>query len=480
MYLSFYRLRRTPFHITPDPEFLFLSPSHREAFASVVYGVEERKGFITLTGEVGTGKTTILRSYLKEIEDTAIRPIYVFNPDMSFADLLQVILGELDVKVEGAPDTTKLLETLHAALIEQYRAGRNIVLIIDEAQHMPVETLEQLRMLSNLETAKDKLLQIALVGQPELENKLARHELRQLRQRIAVRATLQALKPEESLAYIQHRVTQAGGSYAYLFDAKAAKAVVRTADGNPRMLNILCDNALIAGYGLQQKPVGAALARQVIADLREKAEAPTSRVRLWIPAAGLLAVVLAVAFAAYQLRMDGPGTTTLRSAVHAVSEVAPMPPQLPPVGETDAPMPALLEPVGEPPSEPVVVAAAPMEDAAYPPDLAATTRYEPAVLSVERPEPSQPRMVVPGAERVDRPRPAASAVTRVVREGDCLIPLIKSVYGYYNDDLIEWVKASNPELDDEHRVFVGDTIVFPELSLSQAAAEPADTDTEHS
>ena len=246
MYENFYRLKKAPFHITPDPEFLFLSRTHKEALASIVYGVESRKGFVVVVGEVGLGKTTIIRSYLGRVSGRLLKITYVFNPNVSFAGLLDTIYQELGLApVQG--DVVAMVRRLHQALVDEYRQGRNVVLIVDEAQNMPVETLENLRMLSNLETSTDKLIQIVLVGQPEFGRMLDRHELRQLKQRIAVRSTLAPLSAAESLDYIKHRLEKAGAESTDIFTRGALRRIVRHARGIPRLLNILCDNALITG-----------------------------------------------------------------------------------------------------------------------------------------------------------------------------------------------------------------------------------------
>jgi general secretion pathway protein A len=196
MYASFYGLKQEPFNVTPDPEFLFLSPSHKEALGSIIYGVKQRKGFIVVTGEVGVGKTTILRSYLEGVNRKQLKVIYVFNPGLTFGSLLQIIGQELGIDVR-TPDVTTLVSRLHLKLIEVYMRGKNVALLIDEAQNVPVETLENLRMLSNLETSKDKLIQIVLIGQPEFETALRREELRQLRQRVAVHCRVSPLSRRE-------------------------------------------------------------------------------------------------------------------------------------------------------------------------------------------------------------------------------------------------------------------------------------------
>ena len=189
MYQEFFGLNRTPFHITPDPDFLFLSRSHEEALASIVYGVDQRKGFVVVLGDVGLGKTTILRYYLEELAPKDLTTAYVFNPNVTLKALLDTIFRELGIgdKPDNVPE---MVDHLHGMFLDEYQRGRNVVLIVDEAQNMPVETLEGLRLLSNLESSTDKLIQIVLVGQPEFAARLELPELRQLRQRVAVRSTL--------------------------------------------------------------------------------------------------------------------------------------------------------------------------------------------------------------------------------------------------------------------------------------------------
>ncbi|HAA03492.1 MAG TPA: peptidoglycan-binding protein, partial [Syntrophobacteraceae bacterium] len=238
MYTQFYQLRKPPFHVTPDPSFFFLSDSHKEALASIIYGIEQRKGFIAIFGEVGLGKTTVLRSYLDRIDRGQIKPVYVFNANVTFAGLLKTICRELGVRVRSAV-VSEMVSALHEALIKEYRQGRNVVLIIDEAQNMPTGTLENLRMLSNLETSTDKLIQIVLVGQPEFQNRLEQHELRQLKQRLAIRHTITPLSSQESMDYIVHRLSKVTVGSHRVFTRKALLTVVKAAQGIPGTINIL-------------------------------------------------------------------------------------------------------------------------------------------------------------------------------------------------------------------------------------------------
>lgn len=266
MYLEHYNLKVEPFGVTPDPDFLYLSPTHKEALATVIYGIRERKGFISVTGEVGTGKTTILRSALQRLDSDTEKAIYIFNSNLTFKEVLRTIFYELGI--ETVPRSTlERIRLLQEILIDEYNNGKNIFLVIDEAQNMPMKTLENLRMLSNLETTKDKLLQIVLVGQPELDRKLSRYELRQLRQRIAVRAVLKPLTDQESLDYIRHRLMRAEAPRVWLFTEGAKELILKHAHGNPRLINVICDNALIAGFGYQKKIIATSIVEEVIEDL---------------------------------------------------------------------------------------------------------------------------------------------------------------------------------------------------------------------
>ena len=266
---QFYHLTKEPFHITPDPEFLFLSPSHKQALGSIVYGVKNKKGFIVIAGEVGVGKTTILRSYLEGVVNQKTKIIYIFNSNVTFKNLLKTIYKELGF-ITKTDDSTEMLNGLYQILMKEYKEGNIVLLIVDEAQNMPMQTLENLRMLSNLETSKDKLLQIVLIGQCEFEQMLNQYSLRQLKQRIAIRSTIIPFTKKESVAYINHRLEKASANNNQVFTKGALKAIVKEAKGIPRHLNILCDNALITGSGYQKRPVNLKIAKEVIGDFNGK------------------------------------------------------------------------------------------------------------------------------------------------------------------------------------------------------------------
>ncbi len=267
MYLDFFKFREYPFHITPDPDFLFLSPSHNKAFFSISQGVEQRKGLVTVIGEVGVGKTTILRSYLEGTDPARIRIVYLFNAGPSFGKLLNQIVLELGIAAVDK-DSPDLVYSLFLYLSDEYKNERRVVVIIDEAQNLPVETLELFRTLSNLEASQEKLLQVVLVGQPEFENKLNLPELRDLKGRIASSCRIDTLRPDESLAYIKHRLMKASSSHNPVFTKDALKLIVEEARGIPRIINVVCDNALFAAFRYQRNPVDDKIIKEVIKDLR--------------------------------------------------------------------------------------------------------------------------------------------------------------------------------------------------------------------
>jgi general secretion pathway protein A len=265
MYAHFYQLSESPFNLTPDPKFHYVNESTREALASILHGIKARKGFITLIAEAGTGKTTLLRRIVEELEgETQI--VFVFNPGVSFEELLEFICSELGLDTRGCK-RLHLLDRLNTHLLSQLTAGRNVVVMIDEAQTLEDSVLEELRLLSNLETSKEKILQIVLSGQPELEEKLRRPSLRQLRQRIGVRTTLKPVQLAEMPAYVETRLRGAGGSRNDLFTPAALKRVWRASQGIPRVINVICDNAMMIAFAEGQRRITPKTLREAMRDL---------------------------------------------------------------------------------------------------------------------------------------------------------------------------------------------------------------------
>jgi general secretion pathway protein A len=246
MYDQFYGFREPPFNITPDPRFLFFSDRHREAYNHILFGIRERKGFIQVTGEVGAGKTTLCRALLEELGPNYVTAL-ILNPCLNPTQLLRSILTELGL-TPGKADRATCLALLNEFLLDQLAKGGDVVLLIDEAQDLSPELLEQVRLLSNLETDQRKLLQIVLIGQPELREKLDDRSLRQLRQRITVRYHLTPLSRPEIERYIQHRLQVVGANGRPAFTAAAIRAIFRYSGGIPRLVNAVCDKALLAGF----------------------------------------------------------------------------------------------------------------------------------------------------------------------------------------------------------------------------------------
>ncbi len=274
MYLDFYGLREGPFRQTPNPRFLYLGAGHREALAQLEYGLRERCGFLMLIGEVGSGKTTLLRTLLERLEPT-FETALVFHTLMEFDDILRYVLEDFGVKDVG-PSRAERMMALNRFLIEQRGRNRDTVLILDEAQNLSPQTLEEVRLLSNFETSSQKLLQIVLVGQPELAAKLQTDELRQVRQRISIRAMIPPLTREESIEYIAHRISVAraviagprrvsGPRVFTPFTPRAVRRICRYAKGIPRVLNRVCDHSLVLGYGDQLTEIDTATVNLAIA-----------------------------------------------------------------------------------------------------------------------------------------------------------------------------------------------------------------------
>lgn len=265
MYAEYYGLARPPFEMTPDPSFLYLGEAHREGLATLVYAVGSGKGFVMLTGEVGTGKTTLLHALLGQL-DAKTNTAFIFNPRLDPMGFFRMLFEELDV---GPPCETKAeyLLALNQYLIEKLSANERVVLIVDEAQNLSAEMLEEIRLLSNLETPTSKLIQIMLVGQPELQELIDKPELRQLRQRIALRHSLRPFDEGEVAEYVAERLAKAGYTGSGLFKKRAIKELYRVTEGTPRLINNVCDGALLLGYARQESTIDAGAIREVAHDL---------------------------------------------------------------------------------------------------------------------------------------------------------------------------------------------------------------------
>ena len=409
MYLNFFNLSREPFNITPDPELLFLSPSHKEALAAIMSGVNRRKGFVEITGEVGVGKTTIIRSFLGRIDKHYVETIYIFNSNISFKALLRTIYQNMG-HIPVSDDVSEMVNQLHMILIDEYKAGRNVVLIIDEAQNMPVETLENLRMLSNLETSTDKLIQIVLSGQPEFAEKLNLYTLRQLKQRIAIRVKIIPLSKNESLEYISYRLKKSSIKETHPFTSGAMDLIASKSNGFPRIINIYCDNCLVTSFGNQKKKVTYKVAREIIAEQEgERLFRP-----VW-PIFFATALVLAVTAGLFYLKNG----LNFHVPLSFISD--------------------------NKPDVPVVVASS-VKTVRSAPDDAAEKR------------------VTAKLEKTDLEGGSLNGndqVMKVARKGDTLAKLVMETYGSIDRKLIELVIQHNPGISNINMIREGEKIYFP-------------------
>jgi general secretion pathway protein A len=484
-YGRFYGFDSAPFHITPDPSLLFATETHQQAVGAIEYGIAAGKGFIVITGEVGVGKTTVLRICLDRLEPSKNKIIYLFNPALTIAELYATILEGLDDsfhrRCRNAADT---LRRLHRALLAMHEAGTQVILAVDEAQNMPEQTLESLRMLSNLETAKSKLLQIILVGQPELEAVLAKHSLRQLAQRVAVRARIKPLTARQSCRYIQHRSQCAGRiGNPPLFTAPALWYLAVTSHGIPRTINICCDNALINGYGHGAQRISLKVARESCRALQLRS--PFRRLAVLAAAAVVFVGIVFYGDAFLQRFLAAP-------ARGKVLEFAWR--DRPPAYEADvtkasAPPPVAAAPLPRPPSTTEAVRAplAPVTEAtnASPPVLTAAVR--PVVEEVPAEAPPAPRPDAVRAAAIAAPMPAmvptaelpqtaaASAAVEptnrpdpqpvwkwLVRKGDTVYKVCRVTYGVCDETALHAVFAYNPQIGPNGIIRQGEVIIMPE------------------
>jgi general secretion pathway protein A len=519
MYERYYELNQKPFDVTPNPRSLYLSKSHKEALAALIYGVTERRGFIALIGEVGTGKTTLINAALERLSDN-VRTAYIFNTDVSFNEILNMVLVEFGLS-DGEELLSKVtaLNRLNKYATKQFSKGINLVLIIDEAQNLDSHTMENLRLLSNLETSRYKLVQIVLSGQPELDEILRNQQLRQLAQRINLRRYLLPLSEPETYEYIQQHLKEAGREDRKLFDKGALRLIWRYSGGVPRKINMLCDNALLIGYGLKKKRISEHVVREAIRDFDEspydenvvafaemKPSPPERNRRLGAPrlalATGFVALLMiflvigGMAFWPSQTRMEMSAAVTnyLSDLIHDDAGEGPSAPESPETsdsraaasgGETsEKPMP--VEIVGspeasasieaEPDTEPEVPA--PRNEveriAASPETVESSGRTTPSADEIAAPPATleSSDMANQNADEIAiSPESLTSSKTEVqnvdetikifrVREGDTLFGILEHHYGSY-ERMLPLVLQLNPQIVDPNWIMPGDAIRLP-------------------
>jgi general secretion pathway protein A len=353
MYTSFFGLNEKPFSISPDPRYLFMSERHTEALAHLVYGVRESGGFIQLTGEVGTGKTTLVRSLLQQIPDNSDVAL-ILHPQLSRNEFLTTICEELGVPLPDSTASIKtLINALNAFLLQNHSKGRRTILIVDEAQNLRLDVLEQVRLLTNLETTKQKLLQIILIGQPELREILARTDMRQLAQRITGRYHLEPLSSDETKAYIEHRLKVAG-SVVQIFSNAAKRELYRLTGGVPRRINVIADRAMLGAFTQETRQVTPKLLRKAASEVLDRKPETFSPWYRWLKATRIVAVLAVIAlggawaWSQWSGLASGPvsrtGSQTARNAPAPVPAATPAGTEIPEAGPLPAVAPSSAEP----------------------------------------------------------------------------------------------------------------------------------------
>jgi len=463
MYLDYYQLTKEPFYITPDPAFLFLSESHKQAMANIVYGIGMKKGLMLIIGDIGVGKTMVAQALLARSDSEYLKTIFIDNADISFSDLLQVICRQLGLATDD--NLSQMLSTLHQFLLDEDKAERTVALFIDDAHSMPVETLDNLVVLSNLETKDRKLLQIVLIGQPKLDTLLVKNELRHIKQRVAIRATITALSPAESLAYVGHRLEKAGAKDTSAFTDTALKRIVKEAKGVPRVINVLCDNALVTGFGRQTKSVTSEVADEAITDLMGTKRPKYFQYLRWQTGAlaGLMCVcvLLFVAFRGGYFASirpqkqthneNNPQTANQPASTLPASQGVATQTKSPPNPST-APQEVALKQKNMVP--------APGQTTPQPPRESTVPKTNAVSAQVQAtPQPS-PKSTVTKA-KVERTK---KMVKIKVKQGDSFIQLIKDFYGRSDKELLTFVKSNNSHIQDFHNLRQGNVLYFPSTS----------------
>ena len=487
MYCRFYGFSERPFEVTPDPKFLYLSPIHREVHSALLYGIRERRGFIAVLGEAGTGKTTLLRSVLKQLEEK-VKVATIINTDVTFDEFLHMVMLDLGlVKDNEQLGKVAAIQRLNDMAIEQLCRRGNVVIMVDEAQNLDRRCLENLRLLSNLETSKTKLLQIILSGQPELEDKLRRSDLRQLLQRINLRRYLLPFDEKETYAYIRYRLNTAHYEGPTLFSRGAQGLIWEYSGGIPRKINTVCDNALLTGYAMKCRKVDINSVQEVIDDLtrnpfaeksarpsetlpdpipvpQPEAEPPRNQSRVWrllLPVAGL-SLLAGIGLETWRHHWNEKSTTILPDPIQtSVTEVQPPPSNIAVPSSrlaTDAdrvPFPGA-----------VLVTATETGLLPFPQSQAVPIQKETSPLLTHEanltPSEAEEHLTAAKEEWVVASRAQAPTTVRV-RNGDSLYSIIVQNFGKYDKALEQEILHVNPGIKDPHLIYAEQIITLPDI-----------------
>ena len=480
MYNEFFGFKEKPFNVTPDPRFLYLSPAHQEALATMIYGIKERRGFVSVIGEIGTGKTTLLHTLFDELGND-VQTAFIFNTKINFRQLMHNILIELEL-TPGSTNKALLLNQLNDFLIKKLALNEIVALIIDEAQNLSSSVLEELRMLSNLETTKHKLLQILLVGQPELDAKLRNHNLRQLKQRIGINCYLTPLNREEQKKYIEHRLNIAGRSVQQIFSEPALELIFKSSKGIPRIINILCDNALLSAYSKGIRKIDKPILEEIISEyernetpiepINEKAEAtanhrkPKKSKKMVIAALILLLALQSLLIGIFLYRNKFNSLSQILNIFSPNSSVLSQQNTSPPEQTDEL---ATDEKKNESPTLPQQ----PL-NTLEPVRVTEQTPIEQILARTEKTSTSIPAEGIPAVE-ITVPDPSPPLEKKLIsvsaREGDIVSALALVEYGTINDTLIDIVRRANPDIPDLNLIEIGQTINLPTLDITNFILE---------
>jgi general secretion pathway protein A len=469
LYTDFYNLKEKPFNLTPSPRYLYLGDVHKEALALLTYGVVERKGFILLTGEVGTGKTTMVQALLSNLEQN-VHYVYLSNPVLSVSEFMDYLAFSAFKKKVHFRSKAEFLVEFDAFLKGCLQHQENFILLIDEAHKLSFDLLEEVRLLSNMETADEKLINIFLVGQPELNEKLSQPRCRALLQRISVRYHIKPLDLQETREYIKNRLTIAGSRNGQkVFPGSTIKSVHQYSEGFPRMINILCDNALLLGYSREKHTITPGMIRECHQDLKldtgapkEKKPEPEEKVKdvqgrsEWTDfAKWVLLLILAFLVGMF---LTGKGVDVYHHLFSGVSgsDVSMTAKQIPAPGSKGKAVTAETKKM--PQESPSGVDEKSESTLPAKRDVAVSQSgvEKSPIVNVQMPRPAE-------SETAKPPEKVPAGKTVIVKEGDTVTELATTIYGFVNDRLVERIRKNNPDIEDMNRISVGQKIVFPPL-----------------
>jgi len=483
MYKGFYNLHCKPFENTPDPDFLFLSAQHREALSSLLYGIEESKGFILISGSVGTGKTTLVRSFLQQTATEHVI-INIINPKTSFDDVLELLAKKLSLD-NALTNQLELLEAMKGKLIELSQSGRRAIILIDEAHLLPESALEEIRLLSNIEHEKEKLIQIVLVGQNEIYDLLEREKQKSLKQRIVINRQLTPLNAEETNGYIAYRLEMAGNNQQ-IFSRDALRRIWKKSRGTPRLINHICDNALLIGYATESSHISKKIVEEVIQDMEKKPETSSMKPRPWLSNTAYVALAASCLLAFAFFWKGGKQTTPAPENRPTKILSTTTSPQGHGMTATES---ALQEEISPAPAVDLEQLTASNPGAKHRPPIASPSedvsahevpikpqegRKSPAVADTMEesaaPHGKAPEKII--LAQKPKPRRLPSTKIQQLKPGDQLFDIAYKNYGTMSETIIDYIQQANG-INDINSIYFGQWIRLPQLTLGDLISKTA-------